>query len=210
MHCFTLLLVSLATFAGTPTCDSGPKEDIRTVTITALIDEEDLSSASHQAEIVKGALNFSSWVFKKEFRVSFKLQNVLVWHYPAGRKQIDLDSADPLVKFLAKDIDTDIVLAFTSKFMDRSSVVEIDGDWVETREEVLGIASGPGLGRTAFVRITEHVPFTTLHELLHLFGALDVHCCTEETVMRLPTTAKIDKENTAIVLANRGRIFNKK
>ena len=208
MHCLALLLVSLVTFTGTPACASGSKEDVRTVTITALIDEEDFSSAS-RVEIVKGALNFSSRIFEKEFRVTFKLQNVLIWHYPAGRKQIDLDSADPLVKFLAKDIDTDIVLAFTSKFMDRSAMAEIDGDWVETREEVLGIASGPGLGRTAFVRITEHVPFTTLHELLHLFGALDVHCCTEETVMRRPDTSAIDRKNIAIVLANRERVFSK-
>lgn len=121
----------------------------------------------------------------------------------------DLDTADPSFKLLAEDIDTDIVIAFTSKFMDRSAMAEIDGNWEETRQEVLGIASGSGLGRTAFVRITEHVSFTTLHELLHLFGALDVVGGFEETVMRRPTTANIDKENIAIVLANRELIFRK-
>lgn len=208
MHCFALLLVSLVTFAGTPACVSGSGEDTRTVTITALIDQEDLSNAS-QAEIVKGAVAFSSRIFEKEFRVTFELRQVLPWDYLVGHKNLDLDKANPPFKLLAEGINTDIVIAFTSKFMDRRAMVEIDGNWEETRQEVLGIASGSGLGRTAFVRITEHVNFTTLHELLHLFGALDVVGGFEETVMRLPTTATIDKENIVIVLANREHTFRK-
>lgn len=45
--------------------------------------------------------------------------------------------------------------------------------------------------------------------LLISLVALDIVGGFEETVMRSPTTAKIDKENIAIVLANRERIFHK-
>ena len=208
MYCFVLLLVSLLA-TGTPACVSGSGEDIRTVIITAFVDEDDFNNSS-RIETVKGAVALSSWVFQKEFRVAFELREVTVWHYPTEQDKLDLDAADLHFKLLAENIDTDIVLAFTSKSMDRYAMAEIDGNWEETRQEVLGIASGSGSGRTAFVRITEQVGFTTLHELLHLFGASDVVGGFEETVMRYPTTSKIDSKNTATVLANRKRTFNKK
>ncbi|MBI4087523.1 MAG: hypothetical protein HY434_01700 [Candidatus Liptonbacteria bacterium] len=182
-------------------------EPVRNVTVVALVDGDDINTPSN-LDAVKKAVEFSSEILVRDFRISLKLVAIDTWEFPKGKEWVDMDaSLRDIVKIVRqKPAGADIVLAYTAKPIFSWSSEEIDGEQVGVYNRGYGWAAKI-LGNAALVAIYKNTGYATLHEIYHLFGAYDTYYGGGEGIMRRLDTTEIDRENFDRILQNRSRKF---
>jgi|SRR3989344_431196 len=190
----------------------------RTVTVRVIIDWDRRPPAPE--ERIRQAIEFTNKKFLKNREkfggtIRFNIASIDVWRNMWPDQQ-DLD----VVIAYHKDVKSialndkkgaDILLVYTPKGLKYQTWREIDNGFEPDWDELFGVTDFPGESDSALIHIGDWMNLTTLHELYHLFGAIDSRYLRpkEPSIMRFveDAIADIDEENAVIVRKNRTREF---
>ena len=164
------------------------ERETRTVSVVVIVDKEDFGSPS-SLDAVRNALSFSGVELEKNFKIALKIKFFDAWNFPAGKENLDAETAYDNVRQISKTKNADIVIAYTSKPIYEMIFTEIDGEYAPFPSLCYG--STIVLGNSALVGINEHINLATLHEIYHIFGAEHV-VDPEISIMRSPMTSAKD------------------
>jgi len=192
------------------------KLPLRIVTIGALVDKDYLNKAGEKGaeKEINEIIDFASKIFEQEFAIKFKLTEIRPWNFPVGKEEIDGYAAIDDVKIISDGLSSDITIAFSQKnifICAKKNNLNLllpkcpDG---KTKTIISGIAWSH-LSDTATVRLYDKAKYVALHEISHLFGAIDIDIETPHSIMfwQITSTTKFDEENKQTIMKNRNRKF---
>ena len=188
---------------------------VRTVTVRVIIDWDERPLAPE--ECVKQAIEFTNKEFLKNREkfggiIRFTIASIDVWRnmWP-DKVDLDVNIAHNVdVKSIAQHErnGADILFVYTPKMLLQEVSQEIDGDYQLGWRELLGYTGVPGKSDSALILMDPSMGLTTLHEIYHIFGAIDLEHTPIVSIMRhVDDGVEIDEENAAIVRENRLRPF---
>lgn len=195
----------------------------RKVSIVFLVDGELVAAADTQsvrakieAEQVKAKIRKivadGSKVYEKEFGISFVVEGMESWDFPAGQTEVNADKTLRAAALIADSEAADITIAITKKPFFRcypaekgEEVIEVSGcDKGEKKKVIAGYAYRSG---NAALIALDKGDGVFIHEMGHIFGAEHT---SEDSIMNDKKIGKsFDARNRNIILRNRTRSFDK-
>jgi len=166
-------------------------KSVRTIDLKIAVDDEFRSQRQWMLEI-KRLIASSSQEFEKQFGIRFRIKKIEPWFSDGS-----LSSMYELFSELRKKIgkgDCDAVIGFTSQHL--------------VRYDFFGIASYlHGYIIVRKIKATDFMRSTLIHELCHLFGAIDIE--QEGSIMDVESPGKeFDSFTSDVIRLNRLRSFN--
>ena len=177
----------------------------RKVSLSVVVDSEAEDAAIANAAME--AIAFASKVFEEKFQDEFVTATIESKNLYPGEDTKEIKIVFQDAQQIARQNKKDITLVFSTRFLFGYTSEQIDGEWEFIKTAAYGNAML--LGNAAVIQVNQSMNRTTLHELLHLFGADDIHGGAEDSIMRTRESEKIDEKSHEIVLKNRDRSFEK-
>lgn len=188
--CFLLLNCSLflLTTLALPLSKEAP---VRNVNVKVALSSE-LKATGNCAHEILALMRDCNWTFKRRFGIRFQIKKIEYWRYGSSTKTLKTCLDRMKTKVLPGECD--IVLGFIPPNL--------------RRNEVLGIANYfQGYLLLRYFQSYESMKFLLLHELCHMFGAVDIE--EPGSLMNISKPGlEIDDFTSQVIRLNRLRLFH--